>query len=799
MLKVFGELKNKKWFVFCEIVLIICMIIALGFIGFSPVLWNNPSELYNWTQECIDEGWYYLDGEGNAQGVTLPCVIRFEGDESSARPDALTLYGIVPQDVKNGQYVSTKVHKSEARVYVDGELRDDCYYEWNSLPYREGHVSRYAFAPLYEEDAGKTILIEFVGDNADKYTLSEVHYGEKIGLVAYYLKQNQGFLALAIVMIVMSLICICTGIAIRIIAHNKFHIDYMGWALFWVGLWNLTQSGYRDFLFADLKAISFVPVFCLMLCPIALALYFNSLQQGRYGRIYVAYIMAALLHIMLRLVLQFMHVSDFYSALTATFVILFSLLAIVAVTYVWDYKRGYAKNYWVVVVGMASLGVSGIVQLVNFTLNPYFSNPIPLSVGMLLLDCFAVIHALQMLIGVVTDKNSALQVADLKSQFLANMSHEIRTPINAVLGMNEMILRESTEDNVKSYATDVDSAGKVLLSLINDILDFSKLDSGNMTINPNEYDVKSMILTCVNLNEKRAKEKNLEFNLEVDENVPARLYGDEVRVSQIITNILTNAVKYTKEGSVTLKVWGKFAKGSGYLLRVDVTDTGIGIKEEDREKLFSSFARLDEKKNKNIEGTGLGLAITAKLVKLMEGTINVKSVYTKGSTFSVEVPQGIVGSANIGKIDVNTLQNHAVKRASRDLFTAARARILVVDDVPLNLKVATSLLKKTKITVDTAVSGDECIAKVCEVGYDVIMLDHMMPGKDGIETLHEMKALKNSLNEKTPVIMLTANAIAGAREQFINEGFDDYLSKPFSINELQNMLLKYLPKDKIDS
>ena len=331
--------------------------------------------------------------------------------------------------------------------------------------------------------------------------------------------------------------------------------------------------------------------------------------------------------------------------------------------------------------------------------------------------------------------------------------------------------------------------------MINDILDFSKIESGKMELHPGAYELSSLLNDSYNMIALKAKEKNLKFVIEYDETVPEKLYGDEVRIRQILINLLTNAVKYTEKGSITLQVgWEKKSKDL-LLLNITVKDTGIGIRQEDQKKLFQSFQRVDERKNRNIEGTGLGLSITKRFLELMGGRIDVKSEYQKGSEFSVVIPQKILSENPIGAIDKPCVPENY--KQEQKLFLAPQGRILVVDDVPMNLKVITGLLKNTQLMVDTAESGMQCLALVEKNKYHVIFLDHMMPEMDGIETLELMKRQTSSKNQDTPVIMLTANAVLGAREEYLAAGFRDYLSKPVREDELEKMLLKYLPKELV--
>ncbi|MCR5701143.1 MAG: response regulator [Lachnospiraceae bacterium] len=393
----------------------------------------------------------------------------------------------------------------------------------------------------------------------------------------------------------------------------------------------------------------------------------------------------------------------------------------------------------------------------------------------------------------------AVAASEAKSAFLSNMSHEIRTPINAILGMNEMVLRECDDESIIGYSHNIQSAGNTLLGLVNDILDFSKIESGKMEIIPVDYDLASVLNDLVNMITPRLESKGLELILDIDKTVPHLLHGDDVRIRQVITNILTNAAKYTEKGSVTLSVSYSKASDDDNLisLNVAVKDTGIGIKEEDMNKLFSEFERIEEKRNRTIEGTGLGMAITQSILSMMDSELVVESIYGQGSVFSFELVQHVRDFEQLGDYEETFKQAVTTKEKYYGKFTAPDARILVVDDTSMNILVFTSLLKPTNMTIDTAGSGDEGIAFALANKYDIIFLDHMMPKKDGIETLHELMEHDDNPNKDTPIICLTANAIQGAREQYLEAGFDDYLTKPIDSQNLENMILAHLPKNLV--
>jgi len=373
------------------------------------------------------------------------------------------------------------------------------------------------------------------------------------------------------------------------------------------------------------------------------------------------------------------------------------------------------------------------------------------------------------------------------------MSHEIRTPINAVLGMNEMVLRHSNEPEVIGYARDVDTAAKSLLQIVNDILDIIRLETGSIEIVSEEYDLEQLFRSVKSMALVKAQKKNLSIVFDFDNQLPKRLRGDFVRVKQIIMNLASNAIKYTNEGSVTISIHGSVLTGR-VELQVAVEDTGIGIKAEDIPKLKEKFQRIEETKNRSVEGVGLGLSIASQLLYMMESDLKIESEFGKGSRFSFKLWQDVVDSTAVCD---SALPVRNIKR-SECSFKAPSAQILAVDDNEMNLKVTSKLLEPALMQIDTAKSGAEALILADEKRYDIILMDHMMPEMDGIETFKRIKE-NSEFNKATPVIVLTANAILGAREQYLKAGFSDYLSKPVIPKELEDMIKKYLPDNKIES
>ncbi len=395
-------------------------------------------------------------------------------------------------------------------------------------------------------------------------------------------------------------------------------------------------------------------------------------------------------------------------------------------------------------------------------------------------------------------KEEIEQIARSKDAFFANMSHEIRTPINTIIGLNEMILREDISDEIAENAINIQNASKMLLTTINDILDLSKLESGKMEIIPAQYEISAMFSNLVNLIWIRAHQKELEFKVDIDPELPSMLYGDEVRIKQIITNFLTNAVKYTEKGSVTLAAKAERTAPDEILLRVSVSDTGMGIRKEDLDHLFSSFRRVDERENRNIEGTGLGLNISRQLAEMMGGRLYVDSIYRQGSTFTLEVKQRIVNVRPIGTINFAAQKQLSQRARYKQSFTAPDANILVVDDNEMNRMVAVKLLRGTGMTVETAASGRECLQKTAEKAYHVILMDHMMPDMDGEETMKAVRSQAKGYCQKVPILALTANVMTNAEQVYRDMGFDGYLAKPINSALLEASLLKYLPPELVE-
>ncbi len=596
---------------------------------------------------------------------------------------------------------------------------------------------------------------------------------------------------------------------------------------FFLGLAELT-AGIYCFIGTDTLNIFYnvqeayeMQEYLVLMIPLFLAMYFDRNLHVVYLRRFSALLWCVSLNAAVQILLQLTGIQKLENMMNVSA----AVVGVVCVTAImslieYDYRN---KRYQTLlsVLSMLVLLAGGIV---NVILNIVFEDVHANTAGQYSMTMFAimmaVMHTLQIskeyragaeekakaaqqqniqLAQAKKDADAARYEAqtanEAKGKFLAHMSHEIRTPINAVLGMDEMILRETKEQNIKEYAMDIYMAGQTLLSLINDILDFSKIESGKMEIVPVEYDISSLIHDLANMTSQRADSKNIRFLVEVDNEIPSRLYGDDVRIRQVLTNILTNAVKYTHEGTVWLRVrWRKTDETA--VLMFEVEDTGIGIKDEDLPKLFAEFERIEEDRNRNIEGSGLGMNITILLLSLLGSRLQVESTYGEGSKFYFELEQKIIDDTPIGDFEAR-VQQMAENYNYTTRFCAPEAKILVVDDNAVNRRVLKNLLKDTKIQITDAQSGAECLNLVLKNHYDLIFLDHMMPEMDGVETLHHIKEFSDYPCQNTPIVVLTANAVSGAKEKYMSEGFDDFLSKPVVPVKLETMIKKMLPAELV--
>jgi len=730
--------------------------------------------------------WERVYPDGRREAVEVP------GKCEAERGEVVRVETKLPSLLPDVSYLCFRSSQQDMTVYIGNTLVKR-YSTDNTRLFGKDSASAFVFVQLSPEDAGKMIAVETESSSFYSGRLNRVFFGEKMGIWGMIMKENGAVFLVAFCLFLLSAAAIIVSAAVRIFYKTKISLGILGWSTLLASLWVISESRLRQLIFPNSSVIAVMAYIALMLIPFPFTIYINNLQKRRYEKLYFGYLLLVAVNDLVCILLQTFERVDFVESMPVMIAMLVIMVLLSLGTIVVDWIKKRLEEYRLVAIGCLGILFSGILTI-------YFMNifdgdnyiGLPLCAGLSFLLIMASIAAARFVVNAEKEKQKVLEASASKVSFLTRMSHEIRTPINTILGMNEMILRENKDSAITEYVNYAQKAGRMLLSLVNDVLDFSKIDSGVLHIADNPYSLTEILSDSYHMLEARAKKKGLSVDLNVDKQMPNQLSGDEVAIKQILTNLLTNAVKYTSQGSITLGVSGLYTDSGEFSLKITVADTGDGIREEDIDKLFVSFSRLDEKKNQHIEGSGLGLPIVKQLVDKMEGEIKVQSVYGKGSLFTVILPQRVVGTAFVGDIR-EAFRKEAEERVRfRGGFIAPQAKLLAVDDNDMNLMVIQGLLKQTQIQLDMVSGGEEALELCANKKYDLIFMDHMMPGMDGVETMKALRKEKKGLNYATPVVVLTANAVAGCKDLYLKEGFVDYISKPVDVMKLDRVLRTYL-------
>lgn len=750
--------------------------------------WFGPSDVpsQEGKRKELPVNWERVYPDGTREQVTLP------GDWKAERGETVRAEALLPDTVED-PWAYIRASQQDVRVYVDGVLREE-YSTKDTRPFGKTSASAYVFFRLYETDAGKVLAVETISDSVYSGRMNQIYTGEKQDIVNRFMEESGMLLLVSFTTVILSLLTVVVSLILCVIYKKEVDILYLGLGTLLTSLILIVESVIRQFFLTNITVATLLGFFLTMLAPYPFVIYANLIQKKRYRKIYTPVLICILANFLISTVLHIAGIVDLMDSMFTDYAVIVLALVAGACTMIADMKRKMVREYWEVAVGLGGIILASLWEIYQVYLPGEIGGGFVFCGALCFLLLMASLKTGRDMQAIEKEKQRAIVAGEAKAQFLAQMSHEIRTPINTIIGMNEMVLRENKDETIREYAENIRSSSKLLMGLISDVLDFSKIEAGKLEITENRYALGKMLDELVQELRFKAETKGLRVESKIAPDLPETLIGDELRVRQIVLNLISNAVKYTHQGSVTLSVHGETTE-EGFVLCASVRDTGIGIKAKDADSLFGSFQRLEERKNRHIEGTGLGLAITKQLLDLMDGDITVESEYGKGSCFTVRIPQQPV-KESVGNVPVCRKETNREEASEEKRLQAPEALVLAVDDNAMNLAVVRALLKRTEMQVETATGGTECLELCRQKKYDLILMDHMMPEPDGIETLHLLRK-EETLNRETPVLVLTANAVAGMEEQYLKEGFAGYLSKPLVAAELENVLAGHLPEDKV--
>ena len=764
----------------------LALIIFLVIRAFIPTKDPGEANIGSFDSAPFNEGWVV-----NERGREIP--VKIPGKVRRSPGDVIVLRKTLPEDLSDGMTLMFRTSIEDIYVYIDGELRESYASSGFSYHMAERLPSAYVMVDLGSRDSGKDIEVRITVKNEG--ILNEIRLGYGNNAWFRVIHDNLAITVIASIVVILGLVSVVLFLIFRSKVAMGSSVLYLGLLMIDMGLWSLSESRLRQLIFERPSLSTYFSYFSMEIAGVLVCMFLNEVRSRKNYRQYLILEVLMSLQIVLNIIMNLTGIMELYQSLTFSHVWFVIGMIMIIWNIVTDVIRKQAGDYLFVLTGIVTFVFFAILELINFYINPFRSLGAYLCTGMLFLLIFNLIQEAERIYRLRSEKLLADAANKAKSDFLAHMSHEIRTPMNAVLGMNELILRESSDPEITGYAENIETAGASLLDLINDILDLSRIESKKEELVITGYDPALMIESACTMVEKRAAEKGLSLKVHVDREIPLRLSGDEKKLRRILINLLTNAVKYTERGFVTLTVNLINIKDGSARLNFCVSDTGIGIKPEDRDRRFESFTRLDDQRNNAIEGTGLGLAIVAGLLEMMGSRLEVESIFGTGSEFYFELDQAVLDPEPVGEYEKHVTEKRPSGRRDTYIY-APGARILVVDDRPMNLAVVKGFLKHSGIQIDAAFSGEEGMELMKENRYDIVFFDHILPGMDGIQTYR--KCLDEGiLVPGSPAVMMTANAIQGAGEEYLKAGFSDYISKPIDPDELSAVLIKYLPEGMV--
>lgn len=736
----------------------------------------------------MDKGWFRVYDDGSREPVKIGDNLHGKDNEK------VVIEARLPIALPSGESFIMRSSSQNVFVKINGATR---YVYGSSDSSVELPPSRFLYVPLSPSDAGKKIQVITISSGIYSGFTSTFYLARETDFAHFVYRKYQYSIYALLFLFGFSIMAMAVSLIVNIKFKRMLRCASLCLSGLLISIFLLANNPIRQYFFSNLKVLDVIRQIGLYFFWIPILKYLDDVMEHRHFKLIFVnkLVLFSFLVASVAIILS-PYYSIFIGITFATIAGVIELIVILTLL-IMEINSHQIKSYLGSAIFCFLLIPAQILEIINVTTSKFiFACPFYVIVfsGMISADIVSQVSAVM---NAERKRIEAVSANESKSAFLANMSHEIRTPVNSIMGMNEMILRECDDANLTDYAKNIKSSSEYLLGILNDILDFSKIEAGKLEMVEDKYSLPSMFVDLMRILNERAEKKDLAVVFNVSPDIPREVIGDVTRVKQIVINLISNAVKYTKKGTVTFNADCEFLDNV-CILKITVSDTGIGMTEEGLSKLFDKFTRLDLKKNINIEGTGLGMAITKSLLTMMGGSIDVKSVYGEGSTFTVSIPQVISDKTPTGNFvtAANELSGMKDNTAKITPFTAPDASVLVVDDNRLNRVVFTKLLKRTEIKVEEADGGLKAIELCKEKHYDVIFMDHMMPEPDGIETLHMLRDL-DTPNNDTPVIVLTANAISGLKPQYISQGFSDYMSKPIKADLLDEKLMEYLPDELI--